>query len=123
MPLRILIADDSNVVRAAIRDLLDRGPQTWVVCGEAADGEDTVIQARTLKPDLVLLDLSLRQSSGIPVARALQDFLPSTAVVIMSEQDPQVLRHIAESFGLKYYLVKSALGTDLILHLRKLADP
>jgi DNA-binding NarL/FixJ family response regulator len=119
MPLRILIADDSKLVRAAIRDLLNCDPEAWVICGEAADGEETIIQARRLKPDAVLLDLSLRQSSGTQVARALQEFLPSTSVVIMSEQDPKVLRHIAESLDLEHYLVKSTLATDLITHLRK----
>jgi hypothetical protein len=50
MPLRILIADDSNVVRAAIRDLLNCPPEAWVICGEAADAEETLSKLEGLSP-------------------------------------------------------------------------
>lgn len=121
MRLRILIADDSDKVRAGIRNLLDGNPDEWSVCGEAADGEEALTQAGQLKPDVVLLDVSIPQISGLEVARSLREILPTTTVVLMSQQEPQLLRHIADSLDLRYYVPKSTIATELIPHLRTIA--
>jgi DNA-binding NarL/FixJ family response regulator len=66
MPLRILIADDSDKLRAGIRHLLSQSEE-WIVCGEAADGEQALMQANQLKPDVILLDLSIPR---LPVSKS-----------------------------------------------------
>jgi two-component system response regulator YesN len=118
--LLVLIADDSDIVRLGIRNLLRCSPEEWVICGEAADGKQAVVQAMELKPDVILLYLSIPQLSGMEVARPLRKSLPASVIVIMSEQEPTVLRHIADSLNLQYWAAKSALGTELVVHSGKL---
>jgi DNA-binding NarL/FixJ family response regulator len=120
-PFRILIADDSDIIRKALRTLLAE-QETWLVCGECADGEDTVRKALELKPDAVLLDLSIPVIPGLQVARSLQKNLASCAIVILSEQDPDVLKHIAKAAGLSFYAAKTELGTELIPLLKKIEE-
>jgi DNA-binding NarL/FixJ family response regulator len=121
MPLRIPIVDDSHKVRAGIRYLLDGNPEEWVVCGEASDGNQALTQASELKPDVVLLDFSIPQLSGVEVARSLRELLPSATVVIMGAQEPKALRLIAETLDLRYCLPKPTIGTDLISQLRNIS--
>jgi DNA-binding NarL/FixJ family response regulator len=121
MPLRILIADDSDRLRAGIRQLLRSHAEEWIVCGEAADGEQALTQVNQLKPDVILLDLSIPRLSGVEVARSLRQILPSITVVIMSQQEPKVLRQIAESLDVTYCVPKSTIATDLISHLRNIS--
>jgi two-component system invasion response regulator UvrY len=69
--LRILIADDSDIVRRGIVALLS-GLRALTICGEAASGEDALQKARELQPDLVLLDVNLPDASGLELARRLR---------------------------------------------------
>lgn len=121
MTLRILIADDSEGVREGIRDLLSLESSGWLVCGEATNGEQALTMALQLRPDVVLLDLSIPRASGLAVATRLRETLPSADLVIMSQQEPRVLRRIADSARLEYCIAKSSLGTDLITSLEKIA--
>src|SRR5580658_10762975 len=98
MALRIFIADDSDPVRKAIKTLLLSDSNEWLVCGEAADGNQAIMGAGEAMPDVILLDLSLPQVSGAVLATKLRDAIPSATIVIMSAQDPGVIRRIADSF-------------------------
>jgi DNA-binding NarL/FixJ family response regulator len=89
--LRILIVDDSDRVRAGPRNLLDGDPKEWIVCGEACDGNQALEQASQLKPNVVLLDLSIPQVPGVEVARLLRELIPSATLIIMSAQKPKAL--------------------------------
>jgi len=73
---RILIADDYEAARRAIRRLLEQRSD-WEVCGEAADGLGVVLKAVELKPDLVILDLELGMIDGLTVAREISRAMPS----------------------------------------------
>ncbi len=73
---RILIADDYEAARRAIRRLLEQRSD-WEVCGEAADGLGVVLKAVELKPDLVILDLELGMIDGLTVARVISRAMPS----------------------------------------------
>jgi DNA-binding NarL/FixJ family response regulator len=66
--LRILIADDSDLIRRGIRNLLSEQPD-WVICGECSDGEDAVKLVEELRPDVLLLDLSIPGMHGRDVIR------------------------------------------------------
>jgi DNA-binding NarL/FixJ family response regulator len=121
MTLRIFIADDSDPVRKAIKTLLLSDSNEWLVCGEAADGNQVIMGAVEAMPDVILLDLSLPQVSGAVLATKLRDTIPSATIVIMSAQDPGVIRRIADSFRLEYCVPKSSLGTDLIASLESIA--
>jgi len=118
--LRILIADDSSIVRGAIRDLL-QGCEDVSALYESADGEGAVEQARTLKPDVVLLDLGVPAAAGFEIAARLIREHPSVTVIVISQQDPSVLQKLTEHYGLRLCLPKSALASELAPMLRGIA--
>jgi DNA-binding NarL/FixJ family response regulator len=90
---RILIADDSDVVRRAIHSCLTRGE--FEVCGEAVDGEDAIEKARTLNPDLVLLDVAMPRTNGIIAASVLKDMMPNVLIVLFTMYSEAVARTFA----------------------------
>jgi DNA-binding NarL/FixJ family response regulator len=112
--LRILIADDSEVIRRALNNLLAQNSDQWGVCGEVNNGEDTVTEAQSLRPDVVLLDLSIPLLNGVTVAKTIKRDYPDVKVVLISEQDAFVLSRIADAAGTPYYVPKSRLALDLI---------
>jgi DNA-binding NarL/FixJ family response regulator len=122
MTLRIFIADDSDRVREAIKSLLGSDSTKWHVCGEAVDGADAVERAAQAVPDVILLDLSLPQVHGTILATKLRDIVPSATIVIMSAQDPRLMRQLADSFQVEHFVSKSSLGTDLIATLDDIAS-
>ena len=117
MTLRIFIVDDSDRVRAAIKSLLRSNSSQWLVCGEAVDGDDAVERAAATMPDVILLDLSLPQVHGTVLAAKLREDIPTATIVIMSAQEPRLMRQFADSLAVEYFLTKSNLGTDLIASL------
>jgi DNA-binding NarL/FixJ family response regulator len=121
MTLRIFIVDDSNRVREAIKSLLSADSSKWLVCGEAVDGDGAVERAAEVVPDVILLDLSLPQVHGTVVATKLRDAIPSATIVIMSAQDPRLMRQFADSIQVEHFVSKSNLGTDLIASLERIA--
>ena len=116
--MRILIADDSEPVRRALRRLLAR-QQDWEICGEAADGPDTVEKARELHPDLVLLDLSMPLTNGFESARAIREAVPDTRILIMSQNDADQFLPSALEAGADGCLDKSRIANDLIRAVKK----
>ena len=82
MPLEILIADDSDAVRKAVRNYLTE--QNFNVCGEAIDGEDAIEKTRELKPDVILLDLAMPRVNGVVVASVVKDIAPDTRIVLFT---------------------------------------
>ena len=112
-PIRILLADDHNVIRRGLRLLLESQPGFSVV-GEAADGRQAVEQAEALKPDVVVLDIAMPNLSGTEAAQRIVESMPGTAIVILSMHSDEgyVLR--ALKAGAKAYLVKDSAETDLI---------
>jgi DNA-binding NarL/FixJ family response regulator len=82
----ILIVDDSPVLRKTLRQTLEQGG-AWEVCGEAADGREAIKQAQRLKPDLVVLDLSMPVMNGLEAAHELKRLLPSLPLVMFTTFD------------------------------------
>ena len=80
---RILVADDSDVVRHGMRLLLHQH-EGWEVCGEAVDGQETVVKAHQLAPDVVVLDFAMPVMNGIEAARQIRKERPNTAIVLCS---------------------------------------
>jgi DNA-binding NarL/FixJ family response regulator len=78
----ILIADDSGTVRRVVHSYLTE--QGFDVCGEAADGEDAIEKARTLRPDLILLDVAMPRTNGIEAASVLKGMMPSVRIVLFT---------------------------------------
>jgi len=111
--IRILLADDHNMMRAGLRLLLERQPGFSVV-SEASDGRQAVDQAEATKPDVVVLDVAMPNLSGIEAAARISEMLPRTAIIILSMHSDEgyVLR--ALKAGAKGYLLKDSGESDLI---------
>jgi DNA-binding NarL/FixJ family response regulator len=120
--LRILIADDSRSLRQALKNMLSLSPEKWEICGEAADGHEAVSQTIELKPDVVLLDLSIPALSGLEVVKSLRQQQSPATVVLMSQQDPEVMKRLAASAGVSFYVPKAQLVTELPLVLQRISE-
>jgi DNA-binding NarL/FixJ family response regulator len=88
---RILIADDHPEARRGARELLEGHPE-WEVCGEAENGLDAIEKAAALKPDIVIIDLSMPKMSGVQVARVIRSAAPQLPLLLFSlyAGDPQM---------------------------------
>jgi DNA-binding NarL/FixJ family response regulator len=117
--LRILIADDNQLVRRGIVRLLS-GEPSWEVCGEVAHGDEILKTAEDLHPDLVLLDVSMPGLNGLEVARRLRRQLPKVRIVILSHHDPSHLRAVALEAGADACVDKGSIGNDLLPTIRSL---
>src|SRR4029077_8939901 len=112
-PVRILIADDSELMRTGMRSLL-RTQSAWVVCGEATDGLDAVEKAVALKADVVLVDISMPRLNGLEVARHIHEQVPDSEILIVTEMDSHSLAHLPPQPGVRGYVMKSRIARDLI---------
>jgi DNA-binding NarL/FixJ family response regulator len=111
--LRILIADDSELVRQGIISLLLKSSR-WEICGEAGDGAEALQKAQKLLPDLVLLDISMPGMSGLDAARMIRESVPATRILIMSQHDiAHMLPEVLEA-GAQGCVDKGRLSADLL---------
>ena len=111
--LRILVADDHEVVRHGVRALLDGRPG-WEVVAEAADGRDAVEKALQLKADIVILDIGMPNLNGLEATRQILRSLPQARILILTmHESEQVVREVLEA-GARGFLLKSDAGRDLV---------
>ncbi len=103
--LRILIADDHEIVRRGVRQIVEAHPG-WEVCGEAADGQSALNMAIQEKPDVVVLDVSLPVMNGIAVTRRLRQDAPQTKVLLFTMHDDDETVSAGLSAGARGYLLK-----------------
>jgi DNA-binding NarL/FixJ family response regulator len=111
-PVRILIADDSVTVRTGLRMLLQLHAD-WTVCGEAEDGEDAVKKAAELKPDVILLDISMPAMDGLSAAELIRRDAPDAEILIVTHFESLDLARYAAQTGVRAYIAKSRIGSDL----------
>ncbi len=111
--IRILVADDHEVVRHGLRALIESHPG-WEVCGEAADGRAAVALAVELVPDIVIMDIGMPQLNGFEATRQILDRVRGTEVLVLSMHDSeQFVREVVEA-GARGYVLKSGAGRDLV---------
>jgi DNA-binding NarL/FixJ family response regulator len=114
MPVRVLVADDHVVARRALRTFITTQRQDWQVCAEASDGAEAVEQAKALRPDVVILDLAMEGLNGAGAAEQISYESPNTFVLTTSQYDVRPLLPRLQSIGVRGFISKSRLGTDLI---------
>lgn len=110
--MRVLVVDDHEIVRRGVRSLLQNAG--FEVCGEAVDGSDAILKAQDLKPDFVVMDVSMPNMSGIEAAAEIKRRFSETRIVMLSQHDDQHIVKQAAHVGASAYVVKSAISTDLI---------
>src|ERR1700692_1105155 len=120
-PLRILVADDHEVVREGMRALIEHEPG-WQVCGTAANGQEAVDTAKKLKPEVVVLDMTMPELDGLEALRQIKRSSPNTEVVIFSaHHSEEVIEQVFEA-GAKSYIQKSDAGRHLVTAIKSLAE-
>jgi two-component system response regulator NreC len=118
--VRILIVDDHAVVRAGLRLLLEAEDDLEPV-GEAGTARDAVFQARSLKPDVILMDVVMPDESGLDVVPTLLHERPETKILVLSMQDdPQYVRQ-AFAAGASGYVLKEAADVEVVAAIREVA--
>ncbi|MFY9676060.1 MAG: response regulator transcription factor [Terriglobales bacterium] len=113
MKLRILVADDHEVVRRGLCTLL-QAREGWEICGEAADGREAVEKAKALKPDVVILDIGMPNLNGLAATRQLLQHDASYKIIVLTITDAdQVIREALDA-GARGFVLKSDAARDLV---------
>jgi len=111
-PVRILIADDHEVVRRGVRTVLE-GQTGWVVCGEASTGREAVAKALDLRPDIVILDISMPELNGLEATRQIRRAVPAKILILSVHESEQLVTEVLEA-GAHGYVVKADAGRTLV---------
>lgn len=118
-PIRVVIADDHTLVRESLVSVLNASGECSVV-GEAADGREAIDKALALRPDVMIVDVSMPQLNGLEVVRRLRAELPQTrSLVLTMHEDEEYVLHMVRA-GASGYLVKDSPTTELIAAVRTL---
>jgi DNA-binding NarL/FixJ family response regulator len=114
MPVRVLLADDNDVLRGSLSEVL-KSRAGWEVCAEVANGEQAVAKAKELKPDLIILDLAMPVVDGLKATREISKVLPSTPILIYTVHDVSWIQIEARKAGARKVISKP--NADLLLRI------
>ena len=117
-PVRILIADDHDVVRQGVRAVLAAEPK-WIVCGEARSGREAVAKAVELRPEVVVLDISMPELNGLEATRQIRGALPAKILILTVHESDQAVTEVIEA-GADGYVLKTDAGRKLVEAIRAL---
>ncbi|MFY9742458.1 MAG: PAS domain S-box protein [Candidatus Sulfotelmatobacter sp.] len=118
--MRLLVVDDHEVLRRGVRSLLQDQPN-YEVCGEAVDGQDAVEKARELKPDVIVMDISMPRLSGLEATSLIRSSLPDCEVVLLSQHDAPEMARQALKAGARGYVIKTSMARDLICAVERVS--
>jgi DNA-binding NarL/FixJ family response regulator len=119
--MRILIADDNEMVRSRLAGILSSAPNCEV-CGQAINGNEAIQKAEELLPDVILLDISMPVLSGLETARLLQQKVPAAKILIMTQHDPVAFLSSALAAGAHACVEKCRLGTELLALIKNIME-
>jgi DNA-binding NarL/FixJ family response regulator len=119
MAARILVADDHEVVRQGVRAILQARPE-WEICGEAVDGREAIRLTKELRPDVVIMDITMPHMSGLEAAQEITRLELPSRVLIFTMHESKSLAPSVRKTGAQGYVVKSRAARDLIEALDRL---
>jgi DNA-binding NarL/FixJ family response regulator len=117
--LRILLADDHEVVRRGIRSLLEAHP-VWEVCAEVGDGVQAVQRTIELRPDVLIIDVSMPYLNGLEASCQILRQIPKQRVLVLTMYDSEKILHDALQVGVRGVVLKSEASFNLVLALEAL---
>ena len=120
-PIRILICEDQTLMREGLKTILelDSGQPPFEIIGEAANGEEAVLQARKLLPDVALMDIQMPRQNGVQATAAITTMLPATRVIILTTFDNDDYVFEAIKAGAMGYLLKDTPANELAATIRR----
>jgi len=118
--LRILVADDHDVMRQGTSAVIEREPG-WEVCGLASTGREAVAQASELKPDIVIMDMTMPELNGLEAAIQIKRRLPRTEILMFTAHETDDLIRNAFEAGVKSFIFKSEAHHFLVEAIESLA--
>ena len=113
MGSKILIVDDHEVVRQGIRTIL-RARSQWEVCGEAVNGRDAIEKAQSLDPDVIIMDITMPEMSGIEATREITKLKLRAAVLVFTMHESKNLATTVQDAGARGFVLKSHAARDLL---------
>ncbi len=116
--IRVFLVDDHAVLRQGLRLILQAVPEIQVV-GEAASGQEALDRVPVVRPDVVLLDISLPDVDGLEVAQRLRDLAPDTRIIMLTVSDNRQDVVRAARAGVRGYILKSADAEEVIQAIRE----
>ena len=119
--IRLLIADDHALVRSGLRSMLQREPGIEIV-GEARNGRAAVELCRSLRPDLVLMDVRMPEMDGLEAPRTIKRKLPETGVLMVTMHENRDYMLEATKAGAAGYVLEDASRSEFISAVRRVAD-
>jgi DNA-binding NarL/FixJ family response regulator len=116
---RVLLVDDNSAVRSLVRRLFELEPD-FEISGEAENGRDAVEKAENLKPDLIILDLSMPVMTGLDAAPLLRKLLPNARIILFTVQEGREIERLARAAGANSVVSKNQSASELILQAQAL---
>jgi DNA-binding NarL/FixJ family response regulator len=114
MTARILIVDDHEVLREGVKSLLAKSRPDWEICGEATDGEQAIQLAQELKPDIVILDITMPRMSGLQASSEMRKLRLNVPILIFTTHQSGRLETEVRKAGAQGYALKSQAARNLV---------
>jgi DNA-binding NarL/FixJ family response regulator len=117
---RVIVVDDHAVIRRGVQGILSAFPE-WELCGEAENGQEGVKLAETVRPEIVIMDVSMPGLNGLEASRIIHNILPDTKILLLTLHSSTELVRSAFRAGARGYVLKSDAEHELVRALNVLA--
>jgi DNA-binding NarL/FixJ family response regulator len=116
---RVIVVDDHAVIRRGVEGILHSFPE-WVLCGEAENGQDAVKLAENVRPEIIIMDVSMPGLNGLEATRIIHNLLPETKILLLTLHSSSELVRSAFRAGARGYVLKSDAEQELVRALNVL---